>query len=57
MGCAPSREDPSSQRAVVQTAKIDKQLRIDKRDADRTVKILLLGELHPPKKHIYNELT
>lgn len=43
MGCAPSREEPGAKEAVSQNSKIDKQLRIDKKNDDRTVKILLLG--------------
>jgi hypothetical protein len=44
MGCAPSREDLGQKDAVVQTAKIDKQLRQDKKMDEKTIKILLLGE-------------
>ena len=49
MGCAPSREDPNLKNAVVQTAKIDKQIRADKKDDERTIKILLLGKLYARK--------
>jgi hypothetical protein len=44
MGCAPSREDAGVKKAVVQNAKIDKQIRVDRKNEDRTVKILLLGK-------------
>ena len=45
MGCAPSREDANLKDGALMNAKIDKQIRIDKKNDERTVKILLLGKL------------
>lgn len=43
MGCGQSRVEADEKDAVAQTAKIDRQLRQDKKTEARTVKILLLG--------------
>jgi hypothetical protein len=46
MGCLPSTEvDPEGKEAGKRNARIDRQIRNDKKRLDRTVKILLLGEL------------
>lgn len=45
MGCAPSKtEDGMDKEAAKRNANIDKLLRMDKKNFDRTVKILLLGK-------------
>lgn len=43
MGCASSKIDPQEKEATQQNAKIERQLRVDKKNDARTVKILLLG--------------
>lgn len=53
MGCAPSKpENPEDREAMKQNASIDKMLRMDKKNYDRTVKILLLGECDPSSQPI-----
>ena len=44
MGCAPSKMDNDEKVAVEQNAKIDRMLRLDRKEEARTIKILLLGE-------------
>ncbi len=46
MGCGSSKIDERDKDAVQQNAKIDRQLRQDKKNEQRTVKILLLGKRH-----------
>jgi hypothetical protein len=53
MGCGPSKIDAGDKLSSEQNAKIEKQLREDRKIEARTVKILLLGMLaqfmtHPP---------
>jgi hypothetical protein len=43
MGCTGSKIDPREKEAAQQNAKIERQLRQDKKAEARTVKILLLG--------------
>ena len=43
MGCGSSKVDPGEREAAQQNAKIDRQLRHDRKQEQRTVKILLLG--------------
>lgn len=43
MGCGTSKLDPADRDASHQNAKIDRQLRHDKKLEQKTVKILLLG--------------
>ena len=40
MGCGQSKEDPEEKAAIQANAKIEKMLRSDKKQQDRTVKIL-----------------
>jgi hypothetical protein len=56
MGCATSCEDSGLNDAVVQAAKIDEQLRVDKKNDERTIKILLLGK-SPIAENICGGLT
>lgn len=44
MGCGSSKIDASERDAVAQNAKIERQLRQDRKVEQRTVKILLLGK-------------
>jgi hypothetical protein len=44
MGCGSSKVDPREREAAQQNAKIDRQLRHDRKQEQRTVKILLLGK-------------
>jgi hypothetical protein len=54
MGCGPSKIDAGDKLSFQQNAKIERQLREDRKIEARTVKILLLGMLaqkfmtHPP---------
>lgn len=43
MGCGASKVDVDEKDAMAQNAKIERQLRQDKKNEARTVKILLLG--------------
>jgi hypothetical protein len=51
MGCGPSKIDAEDKVSHQQNAKIEKQIREDKKTEARTVKILLLGtcptSIHP----------
>jgi hypothetical protein len=51
MGCGPSKMDAGVKVSHQQNAKIEKQLREDRKTEARTLKILLLGML--PKPVIY----
>jgi guanine nucleotide-binding protein subunit alpha len=60
MGCAPSKtEDGMDKEAAKRNANIDKLLRMDKKNFDRTVKILLLGKwlfcIHTPINDPFND--
>lgn len=44
MGCGPSKVDPALKDASLQHDRIEKQIRQDKKNDSRTVKILLLGQ-------------
>jgi len=44
MGCIGSKVDSSEKEAAQQNARIDRQLRHDRKQQNRTVKILLLGK-------------
>jgi hypothetical protein len=50
MGCGPSKIDAGDKVSHQQNAKIEKQLREDRKHEARTVKILLLGMM----PHIYD---
>jgi hypothetical protein len=53
MGCGPSKIDVEDRLSSLQNAKIERQLREDRKTEARTVKILLLGTQSPsspPKK-------
>lgn len=56
MGCIGSKVDPQEKDAAQQNARIDRQLRSDRKQQSRTVKILLLGMLtlsaHPDPTQI-----
>lgn len=43
MGCTGSKLDPQEKEAAAQNARIERQLRQDRKTDARTVKILLLG--------------
>jgi hypothetical protein len=43
MGCGPSKEDSEQKAGLNRNAKIDRQLRQDRRQQQETVKLLLLG--------------
>jgi hypothetical protein len=45
MGCGPSKMDAGDKGSHQQNAKIEKQLREDRKTEARTIKILLLGML------------
>ncbi|OAL40618.1 hypothetical protein AYO20_00354 [Fonsecaea nubica] len=56
MGCTGSKLDPREKEAAQQNAKIERQLRADRRAESRTVKILLLGAGESGKSTIIKQM-
>ncbi|KIY01964.1 uncharacterized protein Z520_02102 [Fonsecaea multimorphosa CBS 102226] len=56
MGCTGSKIDPREKEAAQQNAKIERQLRLDRRLESRTVKILLLGAGESGKSTIIKQM-
>ncbi|OAP65052.1 hypothetical protein AYL99_01024 [Fonsecaea erecta] len=56
MGCTGSKIDPREKEAAQQNAKIERQLRADRRTESRTVKILLLGAGESGKSTIIKQM-
>ncbi|KAH0847203.1 hypothetical protein AYO21_02592 [Fonsecaea monophora] len=56
MGCTGSKLDPREKEAAQQNAKIERQLRADRRTESRTVKILLLGAGESGKSTIIKQM-
>ncbi|ETN41952.1 uncharacterized protein HMPREF1541_03891 [Cyphellophora europaea CBS 101466] len=56
MGCGSSKVDPGERDAAQQNAKIDRQLRQDRKQEQRTVKILLLGAGESGKSTIIKQM-